>query len=137
MLTQCPSCQTTFRITSEILRVAHGQVRCGRCHTQFDALERLVDAARQIDSRTYVAVLLGADAGLRAGEMMALAWTDVDVVKKYQVCVERSDWKGHVTSPKGGRLRYVPLTRGAWERPSGRIAISAAHECCAKRTGNR
>lgn len=43
MLTQCPSCQTTFRITSEILRVAHGQVRCGRCHTQFDALERLVE----------------------------------------------------------------------------------------------
>lgn len=43
MLTQCPSCQTIFRITSEILRVAHGQVRCGRCHTQFDALERLVE----------------------------------------------------------------------------------------------
>ena len=43
MLTQCPSCQTIFRITSEILRVAHGQVRCGRCHTQFDALARLVE----------------------------------------------------------------------------------------------
>ena len=23
---------------------------------------------------------------------------------------QRSDWKGHVTAPKGGRLRYVPLT---------------------------
>ena len=43
VLTQCPNCQTTFRITSEILRVAHGQVRCGRCHTQFDALERLIE----------------------------------------------------------------------------------------------
>lgn len=43
MLTQCPSCQTTFRVTSEILRVADGQVRCGRCQTQFDALERLLD----------------------------------------------------------------------------------------------
>ncbi|HMN45763.1 MAG TPA: DUF3426 domain-containing protein [Povalibacter sp.] len=43
MLTQCPSCQTIFRITSEILRVAHGQVRCGRCHTQFDALARLIE----------------------------------------------------------------------------------------------
>ena len=43
MLTQCPSCQTTFRVTSEILRVAHGQVRCGRCQTQFDALERLIE----------------------------------------------------------------------------------------------
>ena len=43
MLTQCPNCHTTFRITSEILRVANGQVRCGRCHTQFDALERLIE----------------------------------------------------------------------------------------------
>src|SRR6185503_6775257 len=36
-------CQTTFRVTTEILRVADGQVRCGRCQTQFDALERLID----------------------------------------------------------------------------------------------
>src|SRR4029450_4644736 len=42
MLTQCPNCQTTFRVTTEILRVADGQVRCGRCQTQFDALERLI-----------------------------------------------------------------------------------------------
>ncbi len=41
---------------------------------------------------------------------MALEWTDVDFVKN-QVCVERSNWKGHVTSPKVGRLRYVPLTK--------------------------
>ena len=43
VLTQCPSCETTFRVTAEILRVADGQVRCGRCHTQFDALERLIE----------------------------------------------------------------------------------------------
>lgn len=43
MLTQCPNCQTTFRVTTEILRVADGQVRCGRCQTQFDALECLID----------------------------------------------------------------------------------------------
>lgn len=43
MLTQCPSCHTTFRVTSEILRVADGQVRCGRCQTQFDALAQLLD----------------------------------------------------------------------------------------------
>jgi len=43
VLTQCPNCQTIFRVTSEILRVAEGQVRCGRCQTQFDALGRLID----------------------------------------------------------------------------------------------
>jgi integrase len=41
--------------------------------------------------------------------MMALEWRDVDLHKR-QLCVQRSDWKGHVTVPKGGRLRYVPLT---------------------------
>jgi predicted Zn finger-like uncharacterized protein len=56
MLTQCPSCQTTFRVTSEILRVAHGQVRCGRCQTQFDALERLIEEsdAGEIQSGRYL-----------------------------------------------------------------------------------
>ncbi|HEY5809147.1 MAG TPA: DUF3426 domain-containing protein [Povalibacter sp.] len=52
MLTQCPSCQTTFRITSEILRVAHGQVRCGRCHTQFNALERLIEEEGVADAES-------------------------------------------------------------------------------------
>ena len=42
--------------------------------------------------------------------MMALEWSDVDLVNR-QVCVRRSDWNGHVTTPKGGRLRHVPLTR--------------------------
>jgi integrase len=37
---------------------------------------------------------------------MALEWSDVD---NRQLCVARSEWKGHVTVPKGGRLRYVPL----------------------------
>ena len=41
--------------------------------------------------------------------MMALEWSDVDLDKR-QLCVQRSEWKGHVTVPKGGRLRYVPLT---------------------------
>jgi integrase len=54
-------------------------------------------------------VLLGGEAGLRCGEMMALEWSDVDLSKR-QLRVERSDWKGHITVPKGGRLRYVPLT---------------------------
>src|SRR5438270_10005803 len=41
--------------------------------------------------------------------ILALEWSDVDLGKR-QLCVQRSDWKGHVTTTKGGRLRYVPLT---------------------------
>jgi len=75
----------------------------------FDEYERLVEAART-ESQAYLAVLLGGEAGLRCGEIMALEWTDVDLHKR-QLCVSRSEWKGHVTMPKGGRLRYVPLTK--------------------------
>jgi len=75
----------------------------------FDDYERLVTAAKALDARTYLIALLGGEAGLRCGEMMALEWSDVDLTKG-QMCVERSDWKGQVTSTKGGRLRYVPLT---------------------------
>jgi integrase len=57
----------------------------------------------------HLIVLLGGDAGLRCGEIMGLRWTDVDT-RKRQIRVEQSDWKGHVTSTKGGRLRYVPMT---------------------------
>ena len=75
----------------------------------FDVYEALVAGAQAIDWRAELVVLLGGDAGLRCGEMMALEWRDVDLQKR-QLCVQRSDWKGHVTVPKGGRLRYVPLT---------------------------
>lgn len=43
MLTKCPGCRTVFRITGAILRAAHGQVRCGNCNTQFDAIEHALD----------------------------------------------------------------------------------------------
>jgi integrase len=76
----------------------------------FEEYERLVDVARAIDQRTYLIVLLGGEAGLRCGEMIALEWGDVDLTKR-QLCVRRSDWNGQVGTPKGGRQRYVPLTR--------------------------
>jgi integrase len=75
----------------------------------FEAYERLLTAAKS-DATTYLIALLGGEAGLRCGEIMAVEWSDVDL-KKRQLCVARSEWKGHVTMPKGGRLRYVPLTR--------------------------
>jgi integrase len=76
----------------------------------FADYERLITAAGSLDWRTHLIVLLGGDAGLRCGEMMALEWTDVDLSNGHLV-VRRSEWNGHVTSPKGGRSRQVPLTR--------------------------
>ena len=76
----------------------------------FEDYERLVEAAKSIDTRTHVTVLLGGDAGLRCGEMIALDWNDVDL-KARQMTIRRSAWNGQVTLPKGGRERHLPLTR--------------------------
>jgi integrase len=76
----------------------------------FAEFERLVTAAGAVDPRALLLVLLGGEAGLRSGEMVALEWTDIDFVTG-QICVERSAWKGQVAVPKGGRLRHVPMTR--------------------------
>ncbi len=43
MLTECPSCLTVFRVTAAILKMGHGQVRCGKCRKQFDAIECMLD----------------------------------------------------------------------------------------------
>lgn len=43
MYTQCPECDTIFRVTATVLRTAQGQVRCGVCDATFDALRSLMD----------------------------------------------------------------------------------------------
>ena len=44
MFTQCPECQTTFRVTAAMLKAAQGRVRCGRCNAVFDALAFLMES---------------------------------------------------------------------------------------------
>ncbi len=75
----------------------------------FDAYERLVEAALSTGPNATLTVLLGGEAGLCCGEMIALEWGDVDLATR-QLCVQRSSWNGHVTALKGGRLRYIQLT---------------------------
>ena len=41
MFTQCPDCQTTFRVSTKVLQQAGGRVRCGGCGNAFNALEHL------------------------------------------------------------------------------------------------
>jgi integrase len=76
----------------------------------FDEYERLLVVAQKRGESAYLMVLLGGDAGMRLGEIVALEWRDVDLDAR-RLTVQRSDWLGHVTTPKGGRLRRVPLTQ--------------------------
>jgi predicted Zn finger-like uncharacterized protein len=49
LLTRCPDCDTTFRVTDETLKKANGQVRCGRCASVFNAYAELQDS----DAKSY------------------------------------------------------------------------------------
>jgi len=62
VFTQCPACQTIFKLSAETLRAAAGEVRCGRCGEEFNALGSLAEepqafagAAQQQASREPVA----------------------------------------------------------------------------------
>ena len=71
--------------------------------------ERLVAGAEAVGHELQVLVLLGGEAGLRCGEILGLEWPDVDFARG-QLTVQRAVWRGHVTLPKGGRTRRIPLT---------------------------
>ena len=72
--------------------------------------KHLVEAAAELGERIHLLVLLGCDAGLRCGEIVALEWSDIDF-KRNAILVSRSEWRGKVTVPKGGRSRRVPMTK--------------------------
>ena len=76
----------------------------------FEEYERLLTVAQKRSPDAYLMVLLGGEAGLRLGEIVALEWLDVDLHAR-RLTVERSDWCGHVTVPKGGRSRRLPMTQ--------------------------
>jgi predicted Zn finger-like uncharacterized protein len=46
VFTQCPQCETVFRLSADALGAAGGQVRCGRCGEVFDSLKRLAEEPR-------------------------------------------------------------------------------------------
>ena len=42
-ITQCPQCNTRFKVSQEQLDAHQGMVRCGRCQAVFDAIQHLYD----------------------------------------------------------------------------------------------
>lgn len=61
-----------------------------------------------------LAFALAAFAGLRAGEVRALRWEDVDLSTRVLV-VRRSQSRGETSTPKSGNEREIPLAEPLWE----------------------
>ncbi len=68
-----------------------------------DQFARLLEAAKKVDARVQLMVLLGGDAGLRRGEIVSLRQCDVDL-RRRQLHVHFATWRGIEDSPKGGRV---------------------------------
>ena len=54
MYTQCPYCQTCFRVADAHLKAAKGKVRCGSCKEIFDATEHLYEGVPGSDNKIPV-----------------------------------------------------------------------------------
>jgi len=69
----------------------------------------LVEAAHKRSKMHLALLLLGGHAGLRAGEILALRWSDVDFVRR-EITVRKAQWREHEGKPKSNKRRIVPMT---------------------------
>ena len=100
MYSQCPDCQTRFRVTAEALRTARGTVRCGRCGGAFDALERLSDSipAAVVEVAPVpleVAASLDAASAAPVTEEIHFSAEDLE-----RVFVDERDWQAQFGVPR-------------------------------------
>src|SRR4051794_8172737 len=71
--------------------------------------EEVMALVRAADSEQDAAIYLtAAFTGLRRGELLALTWRDVDFAGR-AIRVRRSYVDGHVTTPKSGKVRSLPM----------------------------
>jgi len=109
MYSQCPDCQTRFRVTAEMLRAARGTVRCGRCGSAFDALERLSDTVPPASPRTRPAPGLTGEPEPAITTEFHFSAEDLE-----RVFVEARDWRETLPAPQ---LRVVLETTGVGDEP--------------------
>lgn len=81
---------------------------------ELDKFKQLVEGAKTADPRALCVTLLGGEAGLRRGEMIALEWSDIDFLRQ-TISISKSDYQGHVGPTKGNRTRRLKVTRRTLE----------------------
>lgn len=104
-----------------------------------DEFERLVVGAQKVGWQAHLVVLLGGDAGLRAGEIQGLRWSDIDLKAGVFVVRQQVQVKGRVDTPKSGASRSLDMTprlREALEKYQhlmGNLVLARTHERKVKR----
>ena len=85
MYSQCPICETRFRVTAATLRAAHGRAQCGHCGHEFDALDHLSDEAAEQPGRSSASTAdtetRAPDAGLPTLSPAGLAEAEAELAR--------------------------------------------------------
>jgi len=71
----------------------------------------LLDASRTHTPRMYPLFLAALRTGMRQGELIGLKWEDVDWRGGF-IEVKRTNYMGHISTPKSGRTRRVDMSDG-------------------------
>ncbi len=74
----------------------------------FQEAEGLLKAA-EYEPEWHSMIFVALRTGARYGELCEIRWTDVDL-ETGRMMIRRSYWRGHVTTPKGGQEREIPLS---------------------------
>jgi integrase len=79
-----------------------------------DECNVLLDAARKHSPRLYPLYLMALRTGMRQGEILALEWGDIDSHGGF-IEVRRTNYLGHIGTPKNGKTRRVDMSDGLRE----------------------
>jgi integrase len=119
--------------TVKLLRVHHGN---DAAFHDVEDYERLVEVARVIDTHTLLIVLLGGDAGLRCGEMIALEWADITIWRSgNSACDSRTGTARSARRRADGSATC--RSHGGSPRRWRNIGTCAANACCVRAMGSR
>ncbi|MCA9635062.1 MAG: site-specific integrase, partial [Myxococcales bacterium] len=89
-----------------------------------EQIDALLAAAANVDTSAEIIVLLALDAALRAAEICALEWADVDL-REGSITIQNSVFRGERQTPKGtiGKVALTAALRQALERHRRREPI--------------
>ena len=79
-----------------------------------DEVAVLLQTAIQQSPKDYLFYFIAFRTGLRLGELLALRWSDIDLVAG-KICISRSFTYGRFTTPKSHKIRYVDISTGLSE----------------------
>ena len=127
MYSQCPECQTRFRVTAEALRSAHGTVRCGRCGSAFDALARLSDSVPPTrPTWTGGRADVAGAAGTAVPDVLAAAEYHFTADDLEKVFIDARDWQKQFGQEAPGERAGAPP--GSVEEPPSEAPVVEVDE---------